>query len=159
MPVFINGEIFIFCIFKKTEIFCFIVKFIIADNDAEYWLYNEYKGNISKLTRSLSVRKVDLNKDGDPEYLVQANSISLCGTCGCLLWIYQKHDNSYRALHPLDGDNVCVEGLDDMEVKLLPTYTNGYADIQCSVRDYDPAERQPGVILKFNGTRYERSSK
>lgn len=133
-----------------------LIEQVIEDNDPGTWLEGEYKGNISKLTKKITLKKQDLNGDGKSEYLILANSITLCGSGGCELWIYHKEADKYQALHPRGNDVVQLYDLNSDSIKVLSTFTNGYKDLECFVGSRVSYDGISKVILKFNGKRYER---
>lgn len=141
---------------QKTKVPKGLIEQVIEDNDPGTWLEGEYKGNVSKLTRKITLKKQDLNNDGKSEYLILANSITLCGSGGCELWIYHKEANKYQALHPNGNDVVPLYDLNSDSIKVLSTFTNGYKDLECFVGSRVSYDGISKVILKFNGKRYER---
>jgi hypothetical protein len=131
---------------------------IIEDTDSGRWLYQEYKGNINKISKNIKERHQDLNNDKEDEYFILAFSVEFCGTGGCELWIYHKGENTYKAIHPVDNETIVLRGLDANSMKVLKTSTNGYFDLECFEGSKFSYQGIKKVVLKFNGTRYSRVS-
>lgn len=111
-------------------------------------LRESHGGNESTLFRHFKVKRVDLNNDKLPEYIVEAND-DVNGQGGCFgdgrghaeIWIYRKTTSGYEPL---------MSGLLSVGVKLLKTSTNGYRDLKDTGHN--------GIILvetiyEFDGSR------
>lgn len=129
---------------------------IIEDTDSGRWLYQEYKGNISKISKNIKVRKQNLDNDKEDEYFILVFSAAFCGTGGCDLWIYRKEKDIYEAIHPIDNETIVLRGLDANSIKVLKTSTNGYFDLECFEGNKFSYQGIKKVVLKFNGKRYSR---
>ena len=53
---------------------------------------------LRELSRTLIAREVDLNDDGQPEYLIESTSAHLCGNRSCVRWVYRKTATGYEAI-------------------------------------------------------------
>lgn len=98
------------------------------DESVRTCLRESHRGNESTLFRHFKVKRVDLNNDKLPEYIVEAND-DVNGQGGCFgdwrghadIWIYRKTTSGYEPL---------MSGLFSVGVKLLKTSTNGYRDLK-----------------------------
>lgn len=79
---------------EKQEIFQLIKK------DAEVSAFlKDAPDKAGNLTKSLTVRKMDLNADGQPEYVAVIEDGVLCGAhANCPHWIYNKKGGKYNLL-------------------------------------------------------------
>jgi hypothetical protein len=91
----------------------------------------------------VSVKAVDLNGDGNPEFVItnRNHHNCLCGNRSCAGWVYRYADNRYEAL-------LLAESSD--RLRQADTVTNGYSDL---------IEQGDGlrVLLSFNGRGYQRA--
>lgn len=95
-----------------------LVQQFIDDEDLGSFIDDAYDGNRNRFIKQLEIRQIDLNRDGQVEYFLEAGTLS-CGSGGCTTYIYQKvGKNRYRLL---------FEG-GDLDPK--NTYTNGYRDLK-----------------------------
>jgi hypothetical protein len=69
---------------------------------------------------------VDLNGDGKPEIIAQANGLGPCGGTGnCIFWIFERTADGLRPLlNTNDQTRVTFE-----KILIRPWSTNGYKDI------------------------------
>ncbi len=105
---------------------------------------------VDKLVKEVTFRPVDLNGDGVTEYIVEASfSMGVCGSSGCVSWIYQKKENEWRQLvaEPTNGS---------ISVSKRKTRTNGYLDIQLATQS--GAHDQYFHSLKFGDQKYRQAS-
>lgn len=98
------------------------------------------------LAKELSVKKIDLNNDGQPEYIAVIVDPYLCGAHGnCPNWIYRKAGGEYHLLLDANGETLAVE----------KNSTNKFRDLRSE--GSNTAFESSGTIFKFNGTVYEES--
>ena len=88
--------------------------------------------------------RVDLNRDGSQELVVEGRGNYFCGAVGnCSTWIFEHVPSGYRLL--LDAGSI-------QDLKVLPSATNGYLDVITS--RHDSATGTAQAIYKFDGMRY-----
>ena len=129
---------------EKQEIF----KLIKSDAQVVEYFYNLLKENKPKeeanLTRSLTVKKMDLNADGQPEYVAVLNDVYFCGAHGnCPTWVYRKTGGEYNLLLSTGGQTL----------KLEKTSTEKFRDLRSS--GSSSASEYNWTIYKFDGTTYK----
>lgn len=115
-------------------------------------------GTRTEIRRQVLGRRVDLNGDGDPDWLVIIASHLTCGDGGpnCSLLLYSGMKDGYRKLTPdrsgptvgpfRSGPTISSEQLG--VVRIGPTRSNKWLDISL------PAGRGPAVVLKYDGLVY-----
>jgi hypothetical protein len=88
-------------------------------------LRNMSATQLTQLAADTRVELIDLNGDGVPEVIAQANGMGPCGETGnCIIWIFQWTGNGVRVL--LDS----LENEAGFEViTVRPWSTNGFRDI------------------------------
>jgi hypothetical protein len=95
------------------------------------------------LARDMSVEKTDLNKDGNPEYIVVIRDGGICGALGnCPDWVYQKSDGEYKLLLRTFGRELLLE----------KTSTNKFRDLRSE--GGDSATESSFTIYKFGSEKY-----
>ena len=103
---------------------------------------------VDKLMKEIKFRAVDLNGDGLAEYIVEASfSMGVCGSSGCVTWIYQRKGNTWKQLIEEPGNGAISVGA---------IRTKGFFDIRLASQMgvYDQFFR----TLKFDGNRYRHYS-
>ena len=96
-----------------------------------------------KMLKSFTVRKMDLNSDGQTEYVAVLEDGFICGTLGnCPQSIYDKKGGEY---------NVLLETRAQV-IKLEKNSTKGYLDLRTELSN--GASSSFYYIYKFNGKRY-----
>jgi hypothetical protein len=85
---------------------------------------------------------VDLNSDGSSEVIVWAQSMNICGSCGCLTVILENTGQGYQSIGNFDCTGVPVIALNQS--------TNGWQDIAYS-------NRAGYQLLKFDGSAYQET--
>jgi hypothetical protein len=127
---------------EKSELF----QLIKQDAEVAEFLADD-PGKAGELTRSMTVRKVDLNRDGRPEYEVVLEEGFICGALGnCPHWIYRKAGGGYELLLRTRA----------REVSLEKTSTGGYRDLRSSAGD--TATQDDFDISKYDGGRYRTTA-
>lgn len=100
------------------------------------------EGGIDNSLRRVSITRVDLNGDGQPELIVDLSYLG-CGVSNCPFYIYRKSENKYDLL---------LEGSSTSHL-VLKTKTNGYNDF---LRQAHYSASDTGVIIyKFKSGRYK----
>jgi hypothetical protein len=99
--------------------------FQLIKKDAQISEYlNDAPKEEGKLTKSLTVRKMDLNADGQPEYVAVMEDVYFCGAHGsCPHWIYSKTGGEYNLLLNTAGQKLTLE----------KTSTEKFRDLRSSV--------------------------
>lgn len=101
------------------------------------------QGGLSKAIAILQA--IDLNGDGDVEYIVSGDGICCVGARRCSTWIYQKQGNGFKKIF---GGRDGLQG----DVEVLRSKTKGYRDIRGTM--YSGTESF-SATEKWNGTRYQ----
>lgn len=98
----------------------------------------------------IGVKAIDLNQEGQPEYLVEGQSCACGGAdSNCLNWVYRNNNGSYEQIL---GNELSQGGT---ALDALKTRTNGYLDLGAVAIG---ANRVVSITYKFDGQRY-RSAK
>ncbi len=122
-------------------------------------LISKYKGNLEstdrkqlrKLALNSRVEKADLNSDGNPEFILQANDYEAgCGATGnCAFWVLDKTAQGYRLL--LDTrDKQGIGGAERITIK--DEQHKGYKDIVLAA--HDSASEKSLIVERFDGKMY-----
>jgi hypothetical protein len=110
------------------------------DKDAKEFV--DDAGGITSSLESVSITKVDLNKDGQSELVVDL--MLGCGAVdNCPFYVYRKSGNNYNLLLSGSGN----------AYKILKTKTDGYNDIRSQA--HSSASETYVVIYKFESGRYK----
>ena len=97
-----------------------------------------------ELIQSLTVRKIDLNRDGRPEYDVVLEQGGICGAlANCPHWIFRRAGGGYELLLHTRA----------REVTPQKTATRGYRDLRSEAGD--TATENYFDISKYDGTKYK----
>ena len=100
----------------------------------------------ANLTKQMSVKKLDLNNDGRPEYIVVIQDGFLCGAHGnCTNRVYRKAGSEYQELLADNGEMITFE----------KTYTNKFRDLR--LEGSNTAFEGSGTVFKFDGDTYKAS--
>ncbi len=118
--------------------------FQLIRQDAEVAeLIRDEPGSADELASLLFVRKVDLNRDGRPEYDVTLEAGGVCGAlANCPHWIYRKAGGGYELLLRTRA----------REVTPQRTSTKGYRDLRSSAGN--TATSDYFDISKYDGRKY-----
>ena len=101
-------------------------------------------GGASKI---VSIKSMDLNSDGKPEFIVEGNTGCAFGANSPYSWVYGKSGNSYKMLFDA-GTN---QGISRKKTK-----TNGYYDLKVTYLGNASTNWEAETTThKFNGTRYQ----
>ena len=120
-----------------------IFQLIKRDEDVSGFLKDSPK-EADTLIKSLTVRKMDLNADGQPEYVAVLENGVLCGAhANCPQWVYDKKGDAYNLLRRTHAQ----------AIKLEKTSTRGYLDLRAE--GSDTATTNSYVVYTFDGTKYQ----
>ncbi|MDX6695878.1 MAG: hypothetical protein QOF02_3481 [Blastocatellia bacterium] len=123
---------------EKQEIFQLIKK----DDEVSQYL-KDAPADAGNLMQSLTIKKMDLNSDGQPEYVAVIEP-QFCGAHGnCPHWIYRKTGGEYNLLLRTIGQ----------ELKLEKTSTKKFRDLRSS--GSSSASEYNWTIYKFDGKTYK----
>lgn len=100
------------------------------------------------VAQAVIVKKIDLNKDSQPEYIVVLKEVvplgSLCGAlANCPNWVYRKTGSEYQLLLRTRGRELVLE----------KTSTNEFTDLRSE--GGDTALEGSFVNYKFDGNKYQ----
>ena len=103
------------------------------------------------ITKHLRIRFKDINGDSVPEVILTVNHQDWCGAGGnCNTWIYQETEGDYKLI------------LEDSNLKVTDTFTNGYRDIVSKVPDGFCSKNEwrfDATTYKYDGKAYEFHSR
>ena len=100
-----------------------IVLQLKKDNDSVEDLTEKQVRELAEETR---VELVDLNGDGKPEIVAQANGLGPCGGTGnCIFWIFERTADGLKLLLDTDDRSQVIFE----KILIRPWSTNGYRDI------------------------------
>lgn len=97
---------------------------------------------------TLEVGTADLDKDGTPEVIVYENLPGLCGSGGCPIDVYKKHETLYENI---------FSGLGSEIVGVSSQKTEGYADLLVSVHG-DTGFMSNVTSYVWNGSAYQQAA-
>jgi len=120
-----------------------IVKQLVSDGE----LTNDCVREAGGASKIVSIKSMDLNSDGKPEYFVDGNSGCAFGAKMPYGWVYGKSGNSYKMLLSA-GVNIGISR--------KKTKTKGYYDLKVDVMgNYSTNWQAQSTTYKFNGTSYQ----
>src|SRR4030095_9755279 len=97
----------------------------------------------------IEIAKVDLNGDGNKEFLVRGKGPHLCSATGnCGYWVFEERDSRFRKLLA-STDYVEVVGLEDPVQK---SRTRGYSDLL--LKGHSSASETSYRTYAFDGQQY-----
>jgi hypothetical protein len=93
---------------EKKDIFQLILK---NDKQVSEYLNNpDTQIKADEYAQGMTVKKIDLNKDGHPEYIVAIKDGFLCGAlANCPNWVYRKTGSEYQLLLRTFGRDLLLE--------------------------------------------------
>jgi hypothetical protein len=95
------------------------------------------------VAKGITVKKIDLNNDSQPEYIVVLNEGVICGAHeNCPNWVYRKTGSEYQLLLRTMGQRLLLE----------KTSTNGFTDLRSD--GSDTAIEHAFANYKFDGNKY-----
>jgi hypothetical protein len=128
-----------------------LVQKLVQDEDAQDLLRDKYGNSLQALASSLLVQRIELNRDGKYEYLIEARNPFWCGSGGCNLWIYRETKSGYQGIFQ---DTIDQE---QPKPQTRGTYTNGYLDLGFVTKRHSITGGFVDRVqwIKFNGKVYE----
>jgi hypothetical protein len=95
------------------------------------------------VAKGINVKKVDLNNDGQPEYIVTLEALPICGAhANCPDWVYRKSGSEYQLLLRTFGQQLLLE----------KASTNKFRDLRSE--GASSAFETDFSIYKFDGSKY-----
>src|ERR1700686_3034904 len=123
---------------EKTD----LLRLILKENKIRQDI-KDFEIRVNDVAKATRVRKVDLNGDSQPEYIVVIEDGALCGALGnCPDWVYGKAGSEYKLLLHTRGRELLRE----------KTSTNGYRDLRSE--GGDTAFESDFIIYKYDGSKY-----
>jgi hypothetical protein len=120
-----------------------LTQLILKDKDVQE-VIQQNGASADAVTKGISVKKVDLNKDGQPEYIAVLEEQVMCGAhANCPNWVYRKAGGDYQLLLSTHGQQLLLE----------KTSTNNFRDLRSE--GSDSAFENSVVIYKFDGNKYQ----
>jgi hypothetical protein len=120
-----------------------ILQQLVKDDEGVRQSIKDYDGGFNSAVQNMSVEKIDLNHDGQLEFMVEGVlGTMLCGASNCPSWVYRKAGNTYKLLLSDSGSGISLER----------SSTNGYRDLRVSGH-YSASETYV-TIHKFDGNKY-----
>ncbi|HEX8708214.1 MAG TPA: hypothetical protein VF723_08235 [Pyrinomonadaceae bacterium] len=96
------------------------------------------------VAKGITVKKIDLNKDGQPEFIVSLQEGGLCGAhANCPNWVFRKTGSEYQLLLRTFGRDLLLQ----------KTSTNKFRDLRSE--GGDTAFEGSFVNYKFDGNEYQ----
>ncbi|MDT5120627.1 MAG: hypothetical protein QOC96_109 [Acidobacteriota bacterium] len=121
-----------------------LLQLIVKDDKQVGEVMKDSGVSSADLAKVLSVRKLDLNKDGQPEYLVKLEEARICGAhMNCPDWVYRKTGSDYQLILRTFGQQLLSE----------KTSTNKFRDLRSE--GSDTAIESSFTIFKFDGNKYQ----
>ena len=119
-----------------------LTQLVLLDKEVQEAMTGDGSTSVGDMTEGVTVKKIDLNKDGQSEYLATLSPF-LCGVTGnCLTWVYRKTGDEYRLLLRTSGRDLLLE----------KTSTGGFRDLRMEAGH--SADKQDFSIYKFDGNKY-----
>jgi hypothetical protein len=119
-----------------------LAQLVLQDKEVQEAMTGDGGPSVGDITEGVTVKKIDLNKDGQPEYLATLGPF-LCGTTGnCLTWVYRKTGDEYKLLLRTSGRQLLLE----------KSSTGGFRDLRMEAGH--SADKQDFSIYKFDGNKY-----
>ena len=109
---------------------------------------------LRKMAADTRIELVDLNGDGQPEVIAQANGLGACGGTGnCIVWIFQMTSDGTKLLLDTTSQK-WVGGFEVLSIRL--TSTNGFRDIVLG--SHGSASERTLVAYRYAKDRYQQSA-
>lgn len=121
-----------------------LIQLVLQDKEVQEARTGEGGLSVAAITKGIIVKKIDLNKDGQPEYLVTLEEEHLCGAhANCPAWVYRKTGGEYQLLLRTFGQQLLLER----------TSTNSFRDLRSE--GASSAFETDFSIYKFDGNKYQ----
>jgi hypothetical protein len=119
-----------------------LTQLVLQDKEVQEAI-NDLGASTDGVTKGITVKKIDLNKDGHPEYLVTLEEEHLCGAhANCPAWVYRKTGGEYQLLLRTFGQQLLLERAS----------TNSFRDLRSE--GASSAFETDFSIYKFDGNKY-----
>ena len=132
---------------ESKEVRSKLFKQVLADYADVRECVEKEEGGTRTAEENMSVKEVDLNRDGVSEYEVELSGPCVCGMVNCSIYLYRQTPAGYE---------VILEDAAGLGLELLRTSSNGYTDVRVDARESAAAESQ--TVYKFDGKRYREAS-
>jgi hypothetical protein len=117
---------------------------LMSDNNfVDFLAYDNLK--TFDCSENFRIEKVDLNRDGRPEFVVRGLDKYLCTVTGnCSFWVYHQTKKGYEKL---------LEASDVQQYSFRGAASNGYRDLITFI--HDSAFESSLSVYKFDGEQYQ----
>jgi hypothetical protein len=130
----------------KLKLASAILRQLKGDRTLDDDLKDLTKAQLHELVENTRIELVDLNGDGRPEYIAQANGLGPCGGTGnCLFWIFRSTPT---------GVKVLLVSSRFEKIAIRSSTTGGYKDIVLG--SHVSASERNLVWYKFRDGRYRK---
>lgn len=120
-----------------------LIQLVLQDKEVQEAMTGDAGLSVDDITKGIMVKKIDLNKDGQPEYLVTLEEEHLCGAhANCPAWVYRKTGGEYQLLLRTFGQQLLLERAS----------TNSFRDLRSE--GSSSAFETDFSIYKFDGNKY-----
>ncbi|MDT4954715.1 MAG: hypothetical protein QOJ02_2853 [Acidobacteriota bacterium] len=121
-----------------------LTQLVLQDKEVKEAMTGEGGLSVDDITKGIIVKKIDLNKDGQPEYLVTLEVGYFCGAhANCPDWVYRKTGGEYQLLLRTFGQQLLLQR----------TSTNSFRDLRSE--GASSAFETDFSIYKFDGNKYQ----
>jgi hypothetical protein len=121
-----------------------LTQLVLQDKEVKEAMTGEGGLSVDDITKGIMVKKIDLNKDGQPEYLVTLEVGYFCGAhANCPDWVYRKTGAEYQLLLRTFGQQLLLQR----------TSTNSFRDLRSE--GASSAYETDFSIYKFDGNKYQ----
>jgi len=117
----------------------------LADSGERECIEKE-EGGVRAAEANMSVKEVDLNRDGVSEYEVELSGPCTCGMVNCSIYLYRQTPGGFELI---------LDGAAGFGFEVLKTSTNGYFDLRVTARNN--AATQNRTTYKFDGKQYREA--
>src|ERR1700741_3369113 len=131
---------------ETKEVRSKLFKQVLADYTDVRECVEKEEGGTRTAEKNMSVKEVDLNRDGVSEYEVELSGPCVCGMVNCSIYLYRQTPAGYESI---------LEDAAGLGLELLKTSSNGYVDVRVDARD--SAATQSRTVYKFDGKRYREA--
>ena len=120
-----------------------LTQLVLKDKKVEESIQS-YGTKAADVEKGVKVEKVDLNRDGRPEYLVTLEESMICGAhANCPHWVFRKTGDEYQSLLLGWGQ----------ELSLEKASSGGYRNLR--TEGADSAIERSATVYKFDGSQYK----
>ena len=120
-----------------------LTQLVLQDKEVQEAMTGESGLSVDDITKGIIVKKIDLNKDGQPEYLVTLEVGYFCGAhANCPAWVYRQTGGEYQLLLRTFGQQLLLE----------KASTNSFRDLRSE--GSSSAFETDFSIYKFDGNKY-----